>query len=206
MVITILFSCSDDIPKINRITSKEDLPSVSVDIFVATLTENGLIKGKLKARRLEKYEDVMEPNIKFPKGISIVFYDEFGTLKSSLTADSAILYNKKEAWEAVGNVVFTNIEGQVLRTEHLYGDEKQQRIYTDEFVQITSSDGNIIKGAAGFESNSSFTIYEFLDVSGQIAIKDNPDSENKDDSESKINNKIKKHHIPEKPVDLNKPH
>lgn len=205
---SMLFSCSDEIPKINRITSKEDLPTISMDIFKTTLTEEGKIKGKLKAKRLERYDDVLEPNIKFPKGISVVFFDENGALESSLTANSAIYYNKKESWEAMGNVVFTNINGQVLRTEHLYGDQKNGKIYTDEFVQITSANGNLIKGAAGFESNTNFTIYKFLDVSGKIAIEDNPESET--DSISKLSvpktrekptlkGKLKKHNIPKKP-------
>ncbi len=201
-------SCSDDIPKINRITSKEDLPTISIDIFKSSLTENGLLKGMLKAKRLEQYEEVLEPNIKFPKGISIVFFDEKGVLESSLTANYAIYYTKKETWEAIGNVVFTNISGQVLKTEHLYGDEKQQKIYTDEFVQITSANGNIIKGAAGFESNSSFTIYKFIDVSGRIAIQDEFGSEAdtipqaatpKIEKEHKPKKKIKKHNFPQNP-------
>ncbi len=211
--INILVSCSNDIPKINRITSKEDLPTISIDIYEASLTENGLIKGKLKAKRLEQYEDQIEPNTKFPKGISIVFFDKEGTLESSLTADSAILYTKLETWEAIGNVVFTNISGQVLKTNHLYGDEKQQKIYTDEFVQITSSDGNIIKGASGFESNSSFTIYKFIDVSGRIAIEDKLESETDFVPQSSasdrrktddLKSKTKKHNIPKKPINKKK--
>jgi len=172
-----LFSCSDDIPKIRRITSKEDLPTPSIDGLKTTFTENGLLKGKMQAKRMEQYDDVVEPNTKFPKGISIVFFDKSGATESSMTANFAIFYNKKETWEAIGNVVFSNINGDILRTDHLYGDEKEQKIHTDQYVQITSANGNIIKGADGFESNSSFTIYKFFGVSGRIAVKDEPDME-----------------------------
>ena len=172
LVVTILSSCSDDIPKISRITSKEDLPNVAIDGFKTSFTENGKIKGKMKAKRLEQYEDVVEPHTKFPKGISIVFFDETGALESSMTAKYAIYYTKKETWEAMGNVVYSNIKGDILKTEHLYGDEKQQKIYTDQFVKITSANGNVVNGANGFESNSEFTIYKFINVSGRIAVQE----------------------------------
>ena len=167
-----LFACSSDIPKINRITSKEDLPTAAVDRFVSTFTENGLIKGKLKAKKLEQYEDVIEPYTKFPNGISIVFFDEKGNIESSMTANMAVYYIKKQTWEAIGNVVFSNIQGNILRTEHLYGDEKAHKIYTDQYVRITRTNGTVVEGKSGFESNSDFTIYKFIDVSGIIAVKE----------------------------------
>ncbi len=168
----ILNACSDELPKINRITSKEDLPSVAIDNIESSFTEEGRIKGILKAKRMEVYDDVVEPYTKFPKGISIVFFDKTGNLESSMTAKYAIYYDKKQTWEAIGNVVMSNIKGDVLKTNHLYGDEKKQKIYTDELVRITKSNGSVIVADSGFESNSSFTIYKFIDVSGRIAVKD----------------------------------
>ncbi len=168
----ILIACSDELPKINRITSKEDLPSVAIDNIESSFTEDGRIKGILKAKRMEVYDDVVEPHTKFPKGISIVFFDKNGNLESSMTAKYAIYYDKKQTWEAIGDVVMSNIKGDVLKTNHLYGDEKKQKIYTDELVRITKSNGSVIVADSGFESNSSFTIYKFIDVSGRIAVKD----------------------------------
>ncbi len=168
----ILIACSDELPKINRITSKEDLPSVAIDNIESSFTEEGRLKGILKAKRMEVYDDVVEPYTKFPKGISIVFFDKNGNLESSMTAKYAIYYDKKQTWEAIGDVVMSNIKGDVLKTNHLYGDEKKQKIYTDELVRITKSNGSVIVADSGFESNSSFTIYKFIDVSGRIAVKD----------------------------------
>ena len=164
-------SCSDELPKINRITSKEDLPTVAVDNIKSIFSEDGKIKGILKAKRMEVYDDVVEPFTKFPQGISIVFFDKSGNMESSMTAKYAVYYDQKQTWEAIGNVVMSNIKGDVLRTEHLYGDEKNQKIYTDELVRITKSNGSVIVADQGFESNTSFTIYKFIDVSGKIAVK-----------------------------------
>ena len=170
-IIFILFSCSDELPKINRISSKEDLPTITVENLKSTFSEDGRIKGILKAKRMEVYDDVVEPHTKFPEGISIVFFDKEGNLESSMTAKYAIYYDEKQTWEAIGNVVLSNIKGDVLKTEHLYGDEKNKKIYTDQLVRITKANGSIIVADSGFESNTSFTIYKFIDVSGRIAVK-----------------------------------
>jgi LPS export ABC transporter protein LptC len=155
-------------PMVSRINSKEDLPSVSIENLKTTYTEEGFIKGKLQAQLAEHFDGIVEPYILFRKGVSIVMYDKEGKIETSMIADKAIYYQTKKSWEATGNVVISNINGDILRTNKLYGDEKEKKIFTNEFVQITKSDGTIVNGKQGFESNTEFTIYKFLDVSGKI--------------------------------------
>ena len=168
-----LFSCSDDIPVIKRIDSKEDLPTISIENLKSSYTENGIIKGKLNTPLLNNYDGIEEPYIKFPKGISIIMFDKQGEVESSISANHAIYKTKERLWEATGNVVLRNTNGDTLKTEKLYGNDIEKKIYTDQFVNITKSDGAKIKGAKGFESNTEFTIYKFFDVSGKIFIHDN---------------------------------
>ena len=195
---TMLFSCSDDIPIVKRISSKEDLPTISIENLNSSYTENGKIKGKLKTPLLNNFDGIEDPYMKFPKGVSIVLYDKEGKTESSMSANYAIYHTKKRLWEAVGNVVMTNIEGDVLKTEKLYGNENEKKIYTDEFVNITKADGTVIKGAKGFESNTEFTIYKFFNVSGKIFIHDEVEDEvetanvKKEDNIKKVDTKKKK--------------
>jgi len=167
-----LFSCSDNIPVIKRINSKEDLPTISIENLKSSHTENGIIKGTLKTPLLNNYDGIENPYIKFPKGLNIVMFDKQGKIKSSISANFAIYHTKEKLWEATGNVVMRNTNGDTLKTEKLYGNDKEKKIYTDQFVDITKSDGAKIKGAKGFESNTEFTIYKFFDVSGRIFIHD----------------------------------
>jgi LPS export ABC transporter protein LptC len=174
MIISTLLisSCSDRIPLVNRINSKEELPTVSVDNLEATLTENGKVKGKLMARLTEQFDGIVEPYVNFNKGISIVAYDKDNKIQNSLTADKAKFYTTKKTWEATGNVIITNIVGDIFRTEKLYGDDKVKKYYTDKLVKITKSDGTVLYAKSGFESNSDFTIYQYINVSGKIFVKD----------------------------------
>jgi len=172
ITITMFFSCNEPLPIKNLIISKDDLPTVEVENFQSNYTEEGRMKMKLMALLAQQYDGIVEPYIDFPKGVSIMMYNVEGKMETTLTANKAIYYQSKQSWEAIGNVVISNINGDVLQTQKLYGDAKADKIFTDKFVQITKLDGTIIKGGKGFESNAAFTIYQFVDVSGRIAFSD----------------------------------
>ena len=72
--------------------------------------------------------------------------------------------------EAKYDVVIVNSEGERLNTEHLIWDRKNQRIYSNVFVTITTED-EVIMGE-GFESNESFTKYKILKPKGTISQED----------------------------------
>ncbi|MFN8256729.1 MAG: LPS export ABC transporter periplasmic protein LptC [Bacteroidales bacterium] len=167
-LLSISVACSEPIPVRNIIISKDDLPTVAVENINTTYTEEGKIKSKLQAPLLQQFDGIVEPYIDFPKGIIIILYDKDNKIETSLTANRAIYYRDKQTWEAIGNVVISNMYGRVLKTEKLYGDEKEHKIFTDKYVEITEADGSITKAYKGFESNSAFTIYQFIDVSGRI--------------------------------------
>jgi len=170
-ILVLFFSCSK--PKVvnDSIISKDDLPTLSVEDVVRNYTQDGKMKGKLQAPLMQQFDGIVEAYFDFPKGISILLFKE-NKIETSLRANRAIYYQKKKTWEAIGDVVISNINGDVLQTQKLYGDETQKKIFTDQFVKITKADGTVIKGGKGFESNTEFTIYQFVDVSGKIAIND----------------------------------
>jgi len=176
-----LFSCSEELPIINQFETEEEVPTVTLENVRITYTEKGYNKGILQANLLQTFDGAIEPYYDFPKGISIVMYNEENVIETSMTANRAIYYQEKKSWEAIGNVVISNISGDILRTEKLYGDDNEKKIFTNELVKITKSDGTTINGESGFESNIGFTIYKFIDVNGKIFFKDEF-NENQNDS------------------------
>ena len=163
-----LFSCSEELPVINQFESEEEIPTVTLENVSITYTEHGYNKGILQANLLQTYDGAIEPYYDFPNGISIVLYSEEKVIETSMTANKAIYYQEKKSWEATGNVVISNINGDILRTEKLYGDDNDKKIFTNQLVKITKADGTSINGESGFESNIEFTIYKFIDVNGRI--------------------------------------
>ena len=87
-------------------------------------------------------------------------------IQSRLTADYAIRFEKQGKMEAKGNVVLVNELGETLNTEHLFWNENTGKIYSYEFVKITTAD-EIIMGD-GFESNQNFTQFKIHKIKGTI--------------------------------------
>ena len=141
-----LFSCSEELPVINQFESEEEIPTVTLENVSITYTEHGYNKGILQANLLQTYDGAIEPYYDFPNGISIVLYSEEKVIETSMTANKAIYYQEKKSWEATGNVVISNINGDILRTEKLYGDDNDKKIFTNQLVKITKADGTSING------------------------------------------------------------
>ena len=118
-----------------------------------------------------------------PKGMNIVFFDQFKKEQTKLTANYGIGYDnesnqnnannsqgKMSVMEAKGNVIVVNEKGDQLNTEHLIWNAITKKIYTEEFVKITTKD-EVIWGD-GLEANEDFSEYEIKHVKGTIAVKD----------------------------------
>jgi len=150
------------------------LPTISIENIETSYSNAGIIRGTLTSPLVNQFTEIDDPYTEFPKGISIFMFDENRKVTSTLRANYTKYWQKKMLWEARNKVIITNIDGDTLRTELLFGDEKSQKIYTSEYVEISKSDGTIIRGRNGFESNTSFTIYKFRDVTGVVNVKDLP--------------------------------
>lgn len=163
---SIFVSCENKLKEINAFNQYENMPDVTVKDLYSTYSTEGKIKIKISAPLAYKYTDIEEPRFKFPNGFEILFYDDNGKLTSSLKADYGIYYEKKKMAKAERNVLLTNEDGAKLTTEQLLYDEKLNKIFSVKPVKIIDKDSSEIFGKGGFESNTSFTVYRFDDVSG----------------------------------------
>jgi LPS export ABC transporter protein LptC len=168
----IFFSCENDINKINKISSKNDLPDIAVENIESIFSEEGKIKRRLTAPLLYQYTTADQPYTEFPEGVKLNLYNANQQPRITAIADYAIWWRKNRLFEARGNVVLTNDKGQRLMTELLFGNEKEKKIYSNKLVTIIDEEGNPLKGQGGFESNFNFTVYTFHDVSGIINFHD----------------------------------
>jgi len=166
----LLFSCENDIKRVNLITSQYDLPDISIENVKTSYTVNAKIKAKLHAPLVEHFSKTQHPYLELAKGMYLQFYDTNQEIESILTANYAKHYEKEELWVARYNVMLINRKGDTLRTEKLYGDEKRRKVYTDKYVKITFADGTRLSGKNGFESNLSFTEYTFKNVNGMVNV------------------------------------
>jgi LPS export ABC transporter protein LptC len=87
-----------------------------------------------------------------------------------LEADTARQLKDDDLWAIGGNVVLTNGKGERMKTERLYWNKKEERLYSDAKVQIRT-DGQLITGK-GFEADQEFNTYRIFKVQGEITIDD----------------------------------
>lgn len=192
-----LYACENDIETIKAFSSTDNLPVIEAVNFETISTDSGQIRYILKAPKLLQFENEGKAFIEFPEGMEITQYDASGKTVSSLTADYAKQFIKEQKWEAKNNVVATNEQGDTLLTEHLIWEEKNEKIYTEEFVKFIRTD-QIITGI-GFTSDASFKNYRIKDLKGDIYVTVDDKQKRKSKSTKKTDP------IPVSPINKTKP-
>lgn len=92
------------------------------------------------------------------KRVTMVFYDENGTVASTVTADSGTYEMRDGSLEAYGNVVAVTPapQARTLRTEHLTFDKTARLIRSDTAYTFTSAQGS--GSGKSFETDPDFRI------------------------------------------------
>lgn len=168
-----LSACENDIAKINSLTSAEELPLESGKNVEYIYSDSARVRAKLNAPRLDRYAG-KKNYMELPQGMRIIFYNEEKEEQTKLTADYGIGFDDGSGMnkmEAKRNVVVINEKGDKLNTEHLIWDAVTKKIYTEEFVKITTKD-EIIWGD-GLKADQDFSTYQILHPKGSIAVNDN---------------------------------
>lgn len=140
----VVYSCKGKLEMTGTV-DMESTPVQTVDDMFVVQTENGLLKMRMESPLMERYQTDSLSYELFPKGIAVFGYNEEGLLETELTSDNArhLSYEDgRESWEAYGNVVVKNIINQeVMETDTLYWDRKNERLYTNCYVKLHSPDG-----------------------------------------------------------------
>ena len=163
--LVVLPACENDTEQIKKVTSREVLPLETVVNAEILYSEEAEPQVMVKAPLIQKYGG-KEPYNEMPEGIDVKFYDSAMNVTSRLTANYAIDRVSENVMEAKNDVVVINEKNEQLNTEHLIWDRKNARIYSEEFVKITTED-EIIMGE-GFESNQTFTKYSLKKPKGTL--------------------------------------
>ncbi len=140
----VVYSCKGKLGEAESLDLDETPVQVVNDMFMQQ-TENGLIKMRAESPRMEKYEkDTLDYEL-FPSGFFVYGFDETGKLETEIVGDNArhMKYDDgRESWELFGNVVIKNLINQeVMETDTLYWDQKNEKIYTHCYVRMYSPDG-----------------------------------------------------------------
>ena len=140
----VVYSCKGKLGEAVSLVIEETPVQTVRDMFIVQ-SENGQMQMRAVADLMEKYErDTLSYEL-FPEGFAVYGYTDDGLLETEIVADNArhVKYTDgRETWEAFGNVVVKNlIKQEVMETDTLYWDQKNEKIYTHCYVKMYSPDG-----------------------------------------------------------------
>ena len=135
----VVYSCKSDLAEAEALIL-EETPVQTVDDMFIVQTENGNIQMRAEAPLMERYErDTLSYEL-FPKGFFVYGYTDDGKLETEIQARNAKhlkFKDGRETWEAYGNVIVKNlIKQEVMETDTLYWNQKNEKIYTHCYVRI----------------------------------------------------------------------
>lgn len=140
----VVYSCKGKLDEAEAI-DMENTPMQTVDDMYVVQSKNGKIQMRAQAGLMEKFDRDSLTYELFSRGFSVYGYTEEGLLETEIVADNARHEKYKdgrETWEAYGNVVIKNlIKQEVMETDTIYWDQKNEKIYTQCYVRMYSPDG-----------------------------------------------------------------
>ena len=169
----ILCSCENDVKEVELLTNNKKIPITKGKNVEFIYSEKSTVKVKITAPLMEEFGEENK-YVEMTEGVEVLFYDSLQKVASTLTSNYAIHRVSKNIMEAKDDVVVVNEKGEVLKTEHLIWLEDTAKIYTEEFVTITTED-EVIMGT-GMEANQDFSKWKIHKIKGTINIKEEQDS------------------------------
>ena len=88
--------------------------------------------------------------------VTIVTFDSAGAIASRILSDSGRMNPDLEHFFIWGNVYVKTADGMIIRSTSLWWDKKTHKVGSDDFVQIHTPEGDVLRGK-GLDANESFS-------------------------------------------------
>ena len=168
----LIFSCENDLERIQKITSLDRLPDASGQRYEILYSDSFRVKVRILAPEIERYARVEDPYIEFPQGMTAYFYDDSLNIEAYIKAKHVTYKEKERIWEARNNVEGQNLKNKnQLNTEHMFWDEESGMIYSNTQSRIVNEDGTFY-GEKGFEAKQDLSWYRLRKSKGVVKLKD----------------------------------
>ncbi|GAC1307767.1 MAG: hypothetical protein NVSMB24_20250 [Mucilaginibacter sp.] len=170
----LLNACENSLDDIKKIASKEENKPISRSTGVEIIySDSAKVKAKLTTPLMIQLDDKTKPYSEMPKGVKIIFYDDNLKEKGTIIADYAIRREKENIIEFRKNVVATNAQGEVFKSDELIDDQTNKKLFSTKPVQITMNNGNVMNGT-NFDSNESLYPWHINQSTGVFHVTENP--------------------------------
>jgi LPS export ABC transporter protein LptC len=143
----------------------EFTPSGDADSINLKYTDSGRITANLISPKMLDYATVEYPFTEFPKGMHLTLFDKNGK-QTYIDANYAISHKITNMIDLQGNVRISNQSGDLLETEQLYYDQKNEWFFTEKKFKFTSPKG--VSYGEGIDFSKDFKKVNSQKISGQV--------------------------------------
>lgn len=165
VILGVSSSCESNLKEVQKINVSEFSPSGDADSITLKYTDSGKIKAILVASKMLDFATVKYPFTEFPNGINVTLYDQKGK-RTFIRSDYAVQFKGTDLIDLQGNVKINTEDNQVLETQQLYFDQKNEWFFTEGKFKFTAPKG--ISNGEGIDFNKDFTIMNTQKFSGEI--------------------------------------
>ncbi len=166
----LISSCEDEQNHMAAAISESDSTAFMRSRGISTLiSDSGVIRYKLIAEEWDIYTNTTPPTWKFMKGLLMERFDEGFHIDLHVEADTAYLHEQR-LWELRGRVVIHNIEGTLFRTEELFWDMNEHKMWSTKYMRIKTTDQEL--EGTDFRSNEQMTDYYVSNSKGAFPVSD----------------------------------
>jgi len=163
-----LAACDHTSDRERKIYTQDDT-AVEVGQEVEILySDSATVRVRVTGPVLHNFSERENPRQEFPEGVRIEFLESDLSIKSTLTAKTAVRRQEKGLIVARDSVVLVTKKQEKLETEELIWDERSGKVRTDKFVKVTKP-GEIIYGF-GLEAEQDFSYWKILVPKGRIKV------------------------------------
>jgi len=157
----IFSSCTKQ--SIQDLPSREGMPDQESWEVNIILTDQGMIRAKIRSGHLEKYNE--KEFIMLDSNVTVDFFDSDEKHTSILTSNKAEVDQSSNDMKAIGNVVAVSDSGISLYSNTLVWDSKNEKLRTKDKIMITTLEKDTLYGI-GFESDSNLENWKIINPSG----------------------------------------
>ena len=174
----LLFSCDASKTESDPAAYEKMMTEYSENLAIV-MSQNGQRSYFFKTPQVEGYMLAREPYREFRKGISITTYknDSLTEVDAVLTANYAIYYEKRQLWEAKGNVVVVKSDGTKFYSQQLFWNARTKKIYSNVDSKLEKNEGRDVFIGEGFESDEEFKDWRFRRMKGRMEVTVQPSEE-----------------------------
>ena len=169
VVLFLLVSCStNETEQIDPVLNRAEIPRLHALQVTTVISDSGITRYRINTPQWDIYDRSNQPYWEFPVGVHFERFDEELNVDANIHCEYAKFLENEQLWELKGNVRATNIQGELFETEHLFWNQRSEKIYSDSLIKITQE--NYIINGVGFESNQEMTKYQVKNTTGVIPV------------------------------------